>query len=180
MSQTQTVIQRGDPAVEKFRLALIQDAKDAAAAGINTPLPAYQIAGLGQAELAALAAAQSSQGQFVPFLNQGSGAITAGQGLISQQGRASPTAGFANNAGRATVFESSGAVGRRHPQPAVSVPSRRESRPRSSRAAWYGHWPARYWPNKPSYPARSKCSPRRHAKPVWFCGSSLATRAGCV
>jgi hypothetical protein len=86
MSQTQTVIQRGDPAVEKFRLALIQDAKDAAAAGINTPLPAYQIAGLGQAELAALAAAQSSQGQFVPFLNQGSGAITAGQGLISQQG----------------------------------------------------------------------------------------------
>ena len=86
MSDTQTVIQRGDPAVEKFRLALIEDAKAVAAANAGTPLPRYQIAQFGPLEKDALDQIRASQGIYTPYLNQGSGAITAGQGLISNQG----------------------------------------------------------------------------------------------
>lgn len=86
MSETQTVIQRGDPAVEAFRLGLINDARDVAAANAATPLPKYEIAQFGQLERDALNQIRASQGQFTPFLNQASGAMTAGQGLISQQG----------------------------------------------------------------------------------------------
>ena len=86
MSDTQTVIQRGDPAVEAFRLGLIKDARDVAAANAGTPLPRYEIAQLGPLEKDALDQIRASQGIYTPYLNQGSGAITAGQGLISNQG----------------------------------------------------------------------------------------------
>jgi hypothetical protein len=62
------------------------DAQALAGERMNQEMPRYQIAGLSGAEQQAMRQAQQSQGQFQPFLNQASGAITAGQGLVSQQG----------------------------------------------------------------------------------------------
>ena len=86
MSETQTVIQRGDPATEALRIALMQDAQSLARERMNQQMPNYQIAQLGPEEEQARRQVQASQGIGTPYLNQGSGAITAGQGLISQQG----------------------------------------------------------------------------------------------
>ena len=86
MSDTQTVIQRGDPATEAFRLALMADAQALAGQRMGQELPRYQIAGLSDLEQQAIRQAQESQGIYKPYLNQGSGAITAGQGLITNQG----------------------------------------------------------------------------------------------
>ena len=86
MSETQTVIQRGDPATEALRIALMQDAQSLARERMNQQMPNYQIAQLGPEEEQARRQVQASQGIGTPYLNQGSGAITAGQRLISQQG----------------------------------------------------------------------------------------------
>ena len=86
MSDTQTVIQRGDPATEAFRLALMADAQALAGQRMGQELPRYQIAGLSDLEQQAIRQAQESQGIYKPYLNQGSAAITAGQGLITNQG----------------------------------------------------------------------------------------------
>tara|TARA_R110000868_G_scaffold410201_1_gene697587 strand:+ start:1125 stop:3089 length:1965 start_codon:yes stop_codon:yes gene_type:complete len=112
MSDTTTqVVQRGDPATEALRVALMQDAQALARQRMNQGLPAYQIAGLSTAEQQAAQRALSSQGQFQPFLNQASGAITAGQGLISNQGVQGLQQGLQTTQGAQPLFNQAGQLG---------------------------------------------------------------------
>ena len=82
--QVSTSITRQDPQIEKYRKALLQDVRDFIAGQITDPQlpPAYQIAGLGQQEMDAMALANMGVGAYAPFLQGALGAVTAGQGAV--------------------------------------------------------------------------------------------------
>lgn len=83
-----TSITRQDPNIEKYRRALLADVQQFIANQVQTPQapPAYQVAGLGQPELDAIALAQQGVGQYAPYLQGGANAIIGGQNYIQQGG----------------------------------------------------------------------------------------------
>jgi hypothetical protein len=87
MTETQTIIQRQDPAIEAYRLGLLGDVqgflRDRIQRG-ELP-PDYQVAQLSPAERAAITAAQQGIGGYAPFLSGGSQMIGQGQNLIAGQ-----------------------------------------------------------------------------------------------
>lgn len=87
MSETQTIINRQDPAIEAYRLGLLGDVQkfvaDRIAAG-DMP-PDYQVAQLAPAEQAAIQAAMQGIGAYSPYLTAGSETIQQGQALAAGQ-----------------------------------------------------------------------------------------------
>ena len=83
-----TSITRQDPNIEKYRRALLADVQQFIANQVQNPQapPAYQVAGLGQPELDAIALAQQGVGQYAPYLQGGANAIIGGQNYIQQGG----------------------------------------------------------------------------------------------
>ncbi len=83
-----TSITRQDPNIEKYRRALLADVQQFIANQVQTPQapPAYQVAGLGQPEMDAIALAQQGVGQYAPYLQGGANAIIGGQNYIQQGG----------------------------------------------------------------------------------------------
>lgn len=83
-----TSITRQDPNIEKYRRALLADVQQFIANQVQNPQapPAYQVAGLGQPELDAIALAQQGVGQYAPYLQGGADAIIGGQNYIQQGG----------------------------------------------------------------------------------------------
>ena len=83
-----TSITRQDPNIEKYRRALLADVQQFIAGQVQTPQapPAYQVAGLGQPEMDAIALAQQGVGQYAPYLQGGANAIIGGQNYIQQGG----------------------------------------------------------------------------------------------
>ena len=85
--QTMVQIQRQDPAIEAYRLGLLQDVQQFISNQIASGMPpetAYQIAGLTPSESAAIQAAQSGIGAYQPFLQAGEAAIQGGQNILTQ------------------------------------------------------------------------------------------------
>ena len=83
MSQTTTTqIVREDPAIEAYRLGLLESAKELADKPVS--LPQYQVSGLSGLQQLAAEQAQAGVGSFIPFIQAGSGAIGAGQTQIQQ------------------------------------------------------------------------------------------------
>jgi len=90
---TTTSIVKEDPAIEAYRIGLIQDTKDLVegrmgAAGLP---PTYEVAGLTGMENQAAALGQTGIGSYVPYLQGAVNQVTAGQGMI--QDAAIPTMG---------------------------------------------------------------------------------------
>ena len=83
-----TSITRQDPNIEKYRRALLADVQQFIANQVQNPQapPAYQVAGLGQPEMDAIALAQQGVGQYAPYLQGGANAIIGGQNYIQQGG----------------------------------------------------------------------------------------------
>jgi hypothetical protein len=90
MTETQTIIQRQDPAIEAYRLGLLQDVQQFTRDRIQSGAlpPDYQVAQLSPAERAAVTAAQQGIGGYTPFLSSGSQMIGQGQNLLA--GSAAP------------------------------------------------------------------------------------------
>lgn len=87
VENTTVQIQRQDPAIEAYRLGLLQDVQQFISNQIASGMPAetaYQIAGLTPAESAAIGAAQSGIGAYQPFLQAGEAAIQGGQNILTQ------------------------------------------------------------------------------------------------
>lgn len=87
VENTTVQIQRQDPAIEAYRLGLLQDVQEFISNQIASGMPAetaYQIAGLTPAESAAIGAAQSGIGAYQPFLQAGEAAIQGGQNILTQ------------------------------------------------------------------------------------------------
>ena len=87
MTETQTIIQRQDPAIEAYRLGLLRDAQsliaDRVASG-ELP-PDYQVAQLAPSEQTAIATALQNVGGYAPFLSAGAEMIGQGQQLLAGQ-----------------------------------------------------------------------------------------------
>jgi len=87
----QVIINRQDPAIEAYRLGLLQDVQQFVRDRISTGVlpPDYQVAQLAPGEQAAVTAASQGVGAYQPFLTAGSGAV--GQGIGQLTGQAMPT-----------------------------------------------------------------------------------------
>jgi hypothetical protein len=79
---TQTQIVREDPAIEAYRLGLLESAKQLADRPVS--LPQYQVAGMTGLQNLAAQRAETGVGSFIPFIQAGSGALGAGQTQIQQ------------------------------------------------------------------------------------------------
>ena len=92
---TTTSIVKEDPAIEAYRIGLIQDTKDLVAGrmGDEGLPPTYEVAGLTGLEQQAAALGQAGIGSYVPYLQGAVDQVTAGQGLM--QDAAIPTMGQA-------------------------------------------------------------------------------------
>ncbi len=103
---TSTVINRQDPAIEAYRLALLEDTQDFIKKQIETGdlPPDYQIAGLSSAEKAASSAAQQGVGAYQPYLNQGAASLQGATGMMSQ-GQGYMGAGAASLAGTGGQYD---------------------------------------------------------------------------
>jgi hypothetical protein len=106
MTETQTIIQRQDPAIEAYRLGLLGDVQAFIRQRIadGTMPPDYQVAQMAPGEQAAVAATQAGIGAYQPFLSAGSEAIGLGQGQL--MGGASPAfqAGIGALSGTGEMF----------------------------------------------------------------------------
>ena len=92
---TTTSIVKEDPAIEAYRIGLIQDTKDLVAGRMGDAglPPTYEVAGLTGLEQQAAALGQTGIGSYVPYLQRAVDQVTAGQGLM--QDAAIPTMGQA-------------------------------------------------------------------------------------
>jgi len=92
---TTTSIVKEDPAIEAYRIGLIQDTKDLVAGRMGDAglPPTYEVAGLTGLEQQAAALGQTGIGSYVPYLQGAVDQVTAGQGLM--QDAAIPTMGQA-------------------------------------------------------------------------------------
>ena len=90
MTDTSVVINRQDPAIEAYRLGLLQDVQSFIRDRISqgTMPPDYQVAQLAPGEQAAVTAAAQGVGAYQPFLTSGSAAL--GQGIGQLTGQAMP------------------------------------------------------------------------------------------
>ena len=81
---TTTSIVKEDPAIEAYRLSLLEDTKNLVKGRMGDAglPPTYQVAGLTGLEQQAAALGQTGIGSYVPYLQGGLNQITAGQGLV--------------------------------------------------------------------------------------------------
>ena len=81
---TTTSIVKEDPAIEAYRLSLLEDTKNLVKGRMGDAglPPTYQVAGLSGLEQQAAALGQTGIGSYVPYLQGGLNQITAGQGLV--------------------------------------------------------------------------------------------------
>jgi hypothetical protein len=84
MAETTTQIVREAPDIEARKVALMDAAKLAAEGVRPEDIPAYQVAGMSQAQQDALRMGQSGIGAYQPFMQQAGQATTAGAGLLAQ------------------------------------------------------------------------------------------------
>jgi hypothetical protein len=82
MAEVTEQIVREAPEIEAYKLGLL---KSAQALPMPT-LPDYQVAGMSQDQLNAMATGRAGIGDFQPFLNAGSQAVTAGQAAMGEAG----------------------------------------------------------------------------------------------
>jgi hypothetical protein len=73
--ETQTVIQREAPEIEAYKLGLLEQAKNLTASAPKGGLPAYQVAGLDQAQIDAYNQATGGIGSYQPYLDTGEGTL---------------------------------------------------------------------------------------------------------
>lgn len=106
---TTTQIVQESPDIEAYRLGLLQSAKDLLPGEGETyeALPGYQVAGLDPLSSQAAALAQAGVGSYLPFLQGGSDAITAGMTQL-QQGAIPALATAALSAEQAQPYISAG------------------------------------------------------------------------
>jgi hypothetical protein len=106
MTETQTIIQRQDPAIEAYRLGLLQDVQQFTRDRIQSGAlpPDYQVAQLSPAERAAVTAAQQGIGGYAPFLSSGSQMIGQGQNLLAGSAAPAFQQGIASLAGTGEQF----------------------------------------------------------------------------
>jgi len=71
---------REAPDIEAYKLGLMQSAQKLAA----PTLPAYQVAGMTDQQVAALQAGQAGIGAFAPYLRSGSTALTTGTNTLGE------------------------------------------------------------------------------------------------
>ena len=90
---TTTSIVQENPAIEAYRLALLQDTKNLIKGRMGDAglPPNYQVAGLTGLENQAAALGQAGIGSYVPYLQGAVNQVTAGQGMIEDA--AIPTLG---------------------------------------------------------------------------------------
>jgi hypothetical protein len=80
MAEVTEQIVREAPEIEAYKLGLLKSAQ-----GLTAPtLPAFQVAGLSEPQLAALTAGQRGIGAYTPYLQSGYGALTTGTGTLGQ------------------------------------------------------------------------------------------------
>lgn len=91
MTTTQVQISRQDPAIEKYRLGLLKDVEEFISGRIKSGYPTealgYKVAGMSPAEAAAIEAAQSGIGAYMPYLQGGEAQIRGGQLALDQAGQ---------------------------------------------------------------------------------------------
>ena len=80
MAETTTQIVREAPEIEAYKLGLLKSAQ-----ALQMPtLPDYQVAGMSQDQINALATWRSGIGAYQPYLTAGSQALTAGQASMGE------------------------------------------------------------------------------------------------
>tara|TARA_B110000858_G_scaffold189732_1_gene236812 strand:- start:1741 stop:2736 length:996 start_codon:yes stop_codon:yes gene_type:complete len=79
----QIVTNRQDPAIEAYRLGLLEDTQKFISDQIGTGVtpPDYQVAGLSPSEQAAVMASQEGVGAYQPYLNRGMGSLQAAENM---------------------------------------------------------------------------------------------------
>lgn len=81
MAETTTQIVREDPAIEAYRVGLLESAKQLADQPVS--LPQYQVQGLTDLQQQALARGEQGIGSFIPFIETGFGTLGTGQQTVS-------------------------------------------------------------------------------------------------
>jgi hypothetical protein len=84
MTTTQQIVtNRQDPAIEAYRLGLLDDSQKFIANQIKSGVtpPDYQVAGLTPSEQAAVMASQEGVGSYQPYLNRGMGSLQAAENM---------------------------------------------------------------------------------------------------
>jgi hypothetical protein len=80
MADVTEQIVREAPEIEAYKLGLLKSAQSLTA----PTLPAYQVAGLSEPQLAAMQAGQQGIGAYAPYLQSGYGSLTAGTGTLGR------------------------------------------------------------------------------------------------
>lgn len=107
MTDTSVVINRQDPAIEAYRLGLLQDVQSFIRDRISqgTMPPDYQVAQLAPGEQAAVTAAAQGVGAYQPYLTSGSQAIGQGIGTLTGQSMPAFQQGVAALSGTGGMFD---------------------------------------------------------------------------
>ena len=82
MAEVTEQIVREAPEIEAYKLGLLKSAKAQADAKVD--LPAYQVAGMTQDQINAMATGRQGIGAYQPYLTAGSQALTAGQSTMGE------------------------------------------------------------------------------------------------